>query len=130
MEELNLTYEIKTYKRNPNGVAPLELQQIHPLGKSPIVSIHPPQALKPLVLAESAPIMEYFLDFFGGARLVPKRFASGKENQIAGETEAWMRYRYFMHYVEGRLMSPLQVQLIMNGNVHAMSISPIRIFGS
>lgn len=119
MEELNLSYEIKTYKRDPSGVAPLKLQQIHPLGKSPIVSVQLPQMEKPLVLAESAPIMEYFLDFFGGSWLMPRRFIQGKENQIGGETESWMRYRFFMHYIEGSLMSPIQVQLIMNGNVYS-----------
>ncbi|RHZ45319.1 glutathione S-transferase [Aspergillus thermomutatus] len=117
MEELNLSYNIKTYKRGPNGVAPPELKQIHPLGKSPIVSVQPPDASQPMVLVESAPILEYFLDHFGGAnaRLVPQRYQPGREGQLGGETESWMRYRYYMHYAEGSLMSPIQVQLIMNG---------------
>ncbi|KAF7172387.1 hypothetical protein CNMCM5623_004589 [Aspergillus felis] len=116
MEELNLSYDIKTYKRGPNGVAPPELKQIHPLGKSPIVSIQPSDAPQPTVLAESGVIIEYFLDHFGGpnTRLVPERYQPGREGQLGGETESWMRYRYYMHYVEGSLMSPIQVQLIMN----------------
>lgn len=119
MEELNLSYEIKTFKRGPNGIAPPELKQIHPLGKSPIVSILPPGATEPMVMAESGPILEYFLDHFGGAEaaLIPKRYIDGKEGQLGGETESWMRYRYYMHYAEGSLMSPIQVQLIMNGNI-------------
>jgi glutathione S-transferase len=117
MEELNLSYEIKTYKRGPNGIAPPELKQIHPLGKSPIVSIQPQGASQSMVLVESAAIMEYFLDHFGGpnTRLIPERYQPGREGQLGGETESWMRYRYYMHYAEGSLMSPIQVQLIMNG---------------
>ncbi|KAF4273796.1 hypothetical protein CNMCM8812_006926 [Aspergillus fumigatus] len=116
MEELNLSYDIKTYKRGPNGIAPPELKQIHPLGKSPIVSVQPPDA-SPMVLVESAAIIEYFLDHFSSpsTHLVPQRYKPGREGQVDGETDAWMRYRFFMHYAEGSLMSPIQVQLIMNG---------------
>lgn len=120
MEELNLSYEVKMFKRGPNGIAPPELKEFHPLGKSPIVSIQAPSMAKPLVLAESGPILEYFLDHFGAeSNLVPKRYAHGEEGQLGGETESWMRYRYYMHYAEGSLMSPIQVQLIMNGKYFA-----------
>ncbi|KAF7118008.1 hypothetical protein CNMCM5793_007377 [Aspergillus hiratsukae] len=73
-------------------------------------------ASQPMVLVESAAIIEYFLDAFGGpnTRLVPPRYQPGAEGQLGGETEAWMRYRYYMHYAERSLMSPIQVQLIMN----------------
>jgi glutathione S-transferase len=116
MEELNLSYDIKTYKRGPNGIAPPELKQVHPLGKSPIVSIQPPDA-SPVVLVESAVIIEYFLDHFCGpnTHLIPQRYQTGREGKLGGETDAWMRYRYYMHYAEGSLMSPIQMQLIMNG---------------
>lgn len=116
MEELNLSYDIKTYKRGPTGIAPPELKKIHPLGKSPILSIEAPNAPKPLIFAESGPILEYLLDHFGEtSHLVPKRYIAGQEGQLGGESEAWLRYRYFMHYAEGSLMSPIQVKLIMNG---------------
>ncbi|GFF44462.1 hypothetical protein IFM46972_07555 [Aspergillus udagawae] len=126
MEELNLSYDIKTYKRGPNGIAPPELKQIHPLGKSPIVSVQPRDSSQPMVLVESAAIMEYFLDHFGGpnTRLVPERYQPGREGQLGGETESWMRYRYYMHYAEGSLMSPIQVQLIMN----ALKNAPVPFF--
>ncbi|PKX99622.1 glutathione S-transferase [Aspergillus novofumigatus IBT 16806] len=125
MEELNLSYNIRTYKRGPNGIAPPELKHIHPLGKSPIVSVEPADA-SPMVLVESAAIIEYFLDHFSGpnTHLVPQRYRPGREGQVGGETEAWMRYRYFMHYAEGSLMSPIQVQLIMN----ALKNAPVPFF--
>lgn len=66
------------------------------------------------MLAESAAISEYLCEHFGGEKLVPQRYAEGKEGQIGGETEEWMRYRYFMHYTEGSLMTLLVIQLIMD----------------
>jgi glutathione S-transferase len=38
LEELNVPYEIKEYKRNKDTMlAPPELKKIHPLGKSPVL---------------------------------------------------------------------------------------------
>jgi glutathione S-transferase len=59
-----VTYEIKTYKRNEDALAPEEMKNIHPLGKSPSVEIEiPGQA--PFVLAESGAIFEYLCDHLG-----------------------------------------------------------------
>ena len=39
LEELGIDYEIKTYQRNPaTRLAPQELIDLHPLGKSPVVT--------------------------------------------------------------------------------------------
>jgi len=35
LEELNLDYDLKTYSRKSNMLAPKELKDVHPLGKSP-----------------------------------------------------------------------------------------------
>jgi glutathione S-transferase len=32
---------------------------------------------------------------------------------VGGETEEWLRYRYYMHYAEGSLMSMLLIALFM-----------------
>ncbi|CDM31616.1 hypothetical protein DTO013E5_2111 [Penicillium roqueforti] len=118
LEELKLEYELKTFKRRADKLAPAELKEVHPLGKSPIVTIQAPGAAKPLVLAESGAIMEYLCDHFGNARptLVPQRYTTGSEGQVGGETEEWMRYRYFMHYVEGSLM-PFLVMSLVNDTI-------------
>ncbi len=112
LEELKVDYELKTYKRN-NRLAPPELKDIHPLGKSPLLTVEAEGAAKPMVLAESAHIVEYLIDHYG-SWLVPKRYPDGKEGQVGGETEEWMRYRYYMHYAEGTLMPYLIVKLIVN----------------
>ncbi|KAE8355979.1 hypothetical protein BDV28DRAFT_127961 [Aspergillus coremiiformis] len=114
LEELGLTYTLKTFKRTPEMLAPPELKEIHPLGKSPVVTIETAHSETPLVLAESGTITEYLCDHFGGDKLVPERYAEGKEGTLGGETEEWMRYRYFMHYAEGTLMGFLVFQLVMD----------------
>ena len=97
-------------------LAPQEFKDIHPLGKSPIISIESDSTSKPLVLAESGYIIEYLIDHFG-PWLSPDRYAKGKEGEVGGETEGWLRYRYFMHYVEGSLMPLLVMSLVFNSKL-------------
>ncbi len=59
LEELGLPYEIKHYKRDPRTrLAPPELKQVHPLGKSPVITDGD------LVLAESGAILEYLAETY------------------------------------------------------------------
>ncbi|ORY16477.1 glutathione transferase [Clohesyomyces aquaticus] len=113
LEELNLEYELKTYKRGEDKLAPPELKEVHPLGKSPIVGIQAAGAEKPLILAESATIVEYLAEHFG-SYLMPKKYPEGKEGTIGGETEEWLKYQYLMHYAEGSLMTILILTLVIN----------------
>ncbi|KAI6874690.1 hypothetical protein KC334_g18422, partial [Hortaea werneckii] len=92
-----LDWEVKTYKRQPNMLAPPALKEVHPLGKSPVITVESPALSKPMVVAESAAICEYLCDHFA-PHLVPKRYKEGKEGQVGGETEEWLRYRFYMHY--------------------------------
>ncbi|KAL9114200.1 MAG: hypothetical protein Q9187_007505, partial [Circinaria calcarea] len=111
LEELNVEYELKTYKR-VKMQAPAELKDIHPLGKSPVISIEAEGMSKPMVIAESGLITEYLIDHFK-PELAPERYADGKEGQIGGESEEWLRYRYYMHYTEGSLMALMLVALLV-----------------
>lgn len=77
------------------------------MGKSPVVEIESSALSKPLVLAESGAIVEYLCDHFG-KWLIPQRYQEGKEEQVGGETESWLRSRMYMHYAEGSIM-PLNV---------------------
>jgi glutathione S-transferase len=96
LEELGVPYEIIKYQRDPRTyLAPPELQAIHPLGKSPVITDDGE------TIAESAVILEYVVEKHGGGRLVP---ATG--------TADYRRYRYFMHYAEGSLMPFLLLKLI------------------
>ncbi|TVY57845.1 Glutathione S-transferase [Lachnellula suecica] len=108
LEELNLEYDIKTYKRDKNALAPEELKNIHPLGKSPSVEIKIP-GQETFVLAESGAIFEYLCAHFG-KHLIPTRDLQGR---VGEESEEFRRNRYFMHYSEGSLMSLLAIAAVM-----------------
>lgn len=100
LEELELPYELKLYKRDPKtSLAPRELKAIHPLGKSPVITDDG------LVVAESGAIIEYLIECYGEGRMAP----------AIGSAEH-RRYRYWMHYAEGTLM-PLLVMSLIFGRV-------------
>lgn len=90
-------------------LAPKELRDIHPLGKSPVISVEGPSGASK-VIAESGAIVEYISAHFG-KHLVPKQYPEGKEDEVGAETDEWMRYRVFMHYAEGSIMPPLLIAL-------------------
>ena len=55
LEELDVPYEIKEYKRDKaTMLAPAELKQIHPLGKSPVIENTETKE----IIAESGAIVE------------------------------------------------------------------------
>ncbi|TAQ87119.1 hypothetical protein B7494_g4586 [Chlorociboria aeruginascens] len=114
LEELSLPYELSIFHRDPKTrLAPPELKEIHALGKSPVISITPSSG-KPVIIAESAFIIEYLLDHFGGeSTLLPRRYREGEEGRVGGETEQWLRFRYFMHYTEGSLMSLMLMTIVV-----------------
>ncbi|WAC74826.1 glutathione S-transferase [Roseateles sp. SL47] len=98
LEELGLPYEIKHYQRDPQTMlAPPELRQVHPLGKSPVITDGD------LVIAESGAILEYLVDRYGEGRFKP-----------APGTPDALRYRYWMHYAEGSAMPPLLLKLVFD----------------
>ncbi|KAF2157388.1 glutathione S-transferase [Myriangium duriaei CBS 260.36] len=112
LEECKVPYEIKTYKR-VNRLAPPELKKIHPLGKSPVITIQAAGQTEPLVLAESSAISEYLIDHFA-KQLVPAQWKEGQQGKVGGETESWLRYRFYMHYCEGSFMSSLLLRYLIN----------------
>jgi len=87
-----------------------ELKAIHPLGKSPIITIQAPSQQTPTTIAESGAIVEYLCTHFG-QHLIPPH---GGEGRIGAETEEWMRYRFYMHYAEGSLMPLMVMMLLVN----------------
>lgn len=98
LEELGLEYEIKRYQRDPQTMlAPASLREVHPLGKSPVITDGE------LTLAESGAIIEYLVGRYGSGRLTP----------LPGTPER-LRYTYWLHYAEGSAMPPLLMKLIFD----------------
>ncbi|KAK3357344.1 hypothetical protein B0T25DRAFT_155356 [Lasiosphaeria hispida] len=116
LEELEIPYELDIHHRLPNAMAPPELEELHILGKSPVLSITPPGSSERIVLAESAFITQYLSDHFAtGKTLVPTRWKDGQEGRVGGETESWMRYQYLLYYIEGSFMATMVHNVIFTG---------------
>ena len=114
LEELQVPYELDVHHRLPNKLAPPSLEKIHPLGKSPLVTVNCPALAEPIVLAESGFIVQYMSEHFPNARkLFPTRWKEGREGTVGGETEEWMRYQYLMYYAEGSFMSTVTMHFVM-----------------
>jgi len=102
LEELGVSYALQRYERDPlTRLAPAALRQIHPLGKSPVITDGDE------VVAESGAIIEYLADLHGAgapaelAHLVPAR--GSPEHRLC---------RFWMHYAEGSLMNWLMLKLV------------------
>lgn len=99
LEELGLDYRVVEYRRDPKTMlAPPELKEVHPLGKSPVITDGD------ITVAESGAIIDYLIDSYDAQhQLVPPRGSA-----------AFRRYRYWLHYAEGSAMPPLVMRLIFS----------------
>jgi glutathione S-transferase len=77
-------------------MAPPELKEVHPLGKSPVITDGD------RTIAESGAIVEYLIDRYGNGRLKPAH----------GTADYW-KYVEWMHYAEGSAMFPLLMALFL-----------------
>lgn len=98
LEELGADYEIAHYERDPETMlAPTSLRELHPLGKSPVITDGD------TTVAESGAIIEYLLDQFDDQSLRP-----------APGSSAFLAYRYWMHYAEGSAMNPFLLHIVFD----------------
>jgi glutathione S-transferase len=102
LEELGLPYRVKRYARNPQTLlAPPELLQVHPLGKSPVITDG--EGPDGITVAESGAIVEYLLDTYGEGRLRP---APGSPER--------RQFTYWLHFAEGSAMPFLLLKLVFD----------------
>lgn len=95
LEELTVDYELKTYQRDSEtNLAPAELEQIHPLGKSPVLTDGASTVI------ESGAIIDYILRHYGDGRLQP---------EIG--TDDFEQYLQWLHYAEGSAMLPMMLKM-------------------
>lgn len=95
LEELQLPYQVVSYQRGKDMLAPAELKSVHPLGKSPVVEDHGH------ILAESGAILEYLQETYDSARCLKPESVEDK-----------LQYRFWLHYAEGSLMPLLLMKLV------------------
>ena len=95
LEELGLEYQLKTYQRDPvTNLAPPELELVHPLGKSPVLTDDA------ITVIESGAIIDYILRHYGAGRLQPEVGSDGHE-----------QYLQWLHYAEGSAMLPMMLKM-------------------
>ena len=94
LEEIGEPYEIVPYRRDATtGLAPPELERVHPLGKAPMLE------LDGRLIVESGAIVETLCE----------RFAPGMIPEPGGEDH--LRHRELMHFAEGSAMTPILLDL-------------------
>ncbi|HWS75889.1 MAG TPA: glutathione S-transferase [Quisquiliibacterium sp.] len=98
LEELELPYEIVYHRRDPQTrLAPPELRDVHPLGKSPVIV----DAGRTVI--ESGAIVDYLIRRHGGGRLQPPP-----------ESPEYDEYQQWLHYAEGSAMLPMMLHLYVS----------------
>lgn len=92
LEELELNYEIKVYKRNADFLAPPELKEVWPLGLSPVVQVFKSGDPEPITLAELGQIVQYLVaNYDPKEKLKPE----SERDQVLVD--------YYLHFAEGTL---------------------------
>ena len=96
LEELSVDYELVSYQRDPQtNLAPPELKQAHPLGKSPII-VDDGRSI-----SESGAIIEYLCARHGGNSWVPD----------SGSPE-WIDHLEWMQFGESSFFIPVMMKLM------------------
>jgi glutathione S-transferase len=95
LEELGTPYEIKPYARDATTrLAPPELKDVHPLGKSPVITDGD------VTINESGAIVDYIVRKYGAGKLAPPAGTGSHE-----------KYLEWLHYAEGSAMLPLMLNM-------------------
>jgi len=95
LEELGADYEIVPYQRDSaTNLAPPELKQAHPLGKSPLIED------EGLRIAESGAIIQYLCERHGGAAWLPDP-----------ASEDHVRHLEWMQFGESSFFVPVMLKL-------------------
>lgn len=93
LEELAVPYGVQFYFRDKHTkMAPPELQRVHPLGKSPVITDDG------RAIAESGAIIDYIVRHYGDGRLCPDCRSRDYDD-----------YVHWLHYAEGSASLPFVI---------------------
>lgn len=109
-EELEVPYRLVRYERDAaTRLSPPALKAMHPLGAAPLIQDGP------LLLAESAAIVEYVIEKHGGGRL-----------RLGPEHPEYAHYLYWFHFANGNLQ-PAIFRLMLAGRAELVAGHPLRV---
>ena len=95
LEELGADYDIVAYQRDAEtNLAPPQLKQAHPLGKSPLIEDNGRR------IAESGAIIEYLCERHGGKDWLPER-----------TSDAWIDHLEWMQFGESSFFVPVMLKI-------------------
>ena len=95
LEELGADYEVAAYQRDAEtNLAPPELSEAHPLGKSPLIEDDG------VSIAESGAIIQYLFERHGGESWLPAR-----------DSEAHIRHLEWMQFGESSFFVPVMLKI-------------------
>ncbi|MBU2341137.1 MAG: glutathione S-transferase [Alphaproteobacteria bacterium] len=95
LEELGADYTIVPYQRDATtNLAPPELKQAHPLGKSPVIEDGG------RMISESAAIIQYLCERHGGESWLPAR-----------DSAQWVEFLEWMQFGESSFFVPVMLKL-------------------
>ena len=95
LEELGAEYELVPYQRDAEtNLAPAELKQVHPLGKSPVIEDDG------LMISESGAIIQYLCERHGGENWLP-----------ALDGEEHIRHLEWMQFGESSFFVPVMLKI-------------------
>ena len=95
LEELGAEYELVAYQRDSEtNLAPAELKQAHPLGKSPVIEDDG------LMISESGAIIQYLCERHGGESWLP-----------APDGEEHIRHLEWMQFGESSFFVPVMLKI-------------------
>ena len=96
LEELGADYEIVSYQRDATtNLAPPELKNAHPLGKSPVIEDDG------RMISESGAIIEYLCARHGGESWLPAR-----------ASDAWIDHLEWMQFGESSFFVPVMLKIM------------------
>jgi glutathione S-transferase len=110
LNELSVPCTLIYSARGPNGVCVNpDFAKAHPLGTAPILEIQYPYLDHPIILSESALIVDFLCENVpGGRKMLPEKYGPGQE-RAGMETDAWKRNKFYFAWGEESLLSFIAV---------------------
>jgi len=113
LNELSVPCTLIYSSRGPDGICiNPAFAKAHPLGNAPILEIQYPYLDHPVILSESALIIDFLCENVpGGRKLLPAKYRPGNERP-GMETDEWKRNKFYFAWGEESVLSFIAVAFV------------------